>query len=329
MKNTLNEAKDLMLRMEKYGSTGYLSEGTINEVTCKWRDVVGVEAFPDVVSSIKPGSMFTFGYVSKAKIVVPKGKRLNPNTKRMNQYDDYETLGNSLGETGVINVIKVSMYNMPWQRQNADIDAYPEGSQKFYDVNLPSWKDQKSVAEKYAHWKDIRNNLAQKYNVEVGKARYNVSAPKFGDQGGITAYAGDNAEKAAHSYTNLNMHGIRPINTAYYLVKNDGTIKPVDINQLTKLPYKESLGIIEKLRAAGATEEEVAILDGMQYQRFEHSQILFVSALLDSGIPTLLINTKLTDKIGGVEGLNPEEVIKIAQDRYSQFLDKDAHFVKE
>lgn len=306
MKDTLNEIKSLMRRMEETpnGGSNYLTE-SIDEITCKWRDVVGEENFYDLLASLKPGNRVTFGYVSAAKIEVPKGKRLNPATNRMNQFDDYETLGKNLGVEGVVaNVIKLTIYNLPWQAQD-DVDS------------------------KYNDWKTKRDELGGKLGVEFGKARYGVGKNNFGDKGGVSQYAGSNDELTAHTYTNLNMNGIKPLSTNYYLVMSDGHIKPIDVEKLTLLPYKPSTSAIDKLRAAGATEEDVAPLLNMQYQRFEHSHVLFVSATPDTGVPTLLINNKLSDKIGGIAGANVEDIIRLAQERYAKFMNTDVKFVQD
>lgn len=296
MKDTLNEIKSLMKRMENTpnGGSNYLCE-----VACKWRDVVGEEAFYDLLSGLNPGSRVTFGYVTQAKVEVPKGKKLNPATNRMNQFDDYETLGHNLGEEGkLINIIKLTIYNLPWQSQD-------------------------SVNNSYGEWKKTRDELGSKYNVPFRQPVYKTDTNNYGNKGGINQYAGDNQELSTHTYTNLNMKDIRPISTTYYLVMDNGDVKPIDVSKLTLSPYKPTTSAIDKLRTAGATEEEVAPLLNMQYQRFEHSHVLFVSATPDTGIPTLLINNKLSDKIGGISGINTENIIKIAQDRYAKFLDKD------
>lgn len=306
MKDTLNEIKSLMRRMEETpnGGSNYLTE-SIDEITCKWRDVVGEESFYDLLAGLKPGNRVTFGYISAAKIEVPKGSFRNPATNRMKSFDDYETLGKNLGEEGkVTNVIKLTIYNLPWQAQN-DVDS------------------------KYQEWKTKRDELGGKFGVEFGKARYGVDRNKFGDKGGISQYAGNNDELTAHTYTNLNMNGIKPLSTTYYLVMSDGHIKPIDVTKLTLLPYTPSTGTIDKLRAAGATEEDVEPLLNMQYQRFEHSHVLFVSATPDTGVPTLLINNKLSDKIGGVAGANVEDIIRLAQERYAKFMNTDVKFVQD
>ena len=147
-KDVLNEVKSLIQRIE--------NPPTINEVTCKWRDVAGDEVFMDVLGGLKPGSFVTFGYVSNAKIEIPKGKRLNPQTNRMNQFDDYAALGKNLGEeTEVINVIKLTIYNMPHQKQGYDSSKYSSDG-PFFDTEK-GWRDQESVPERYNAWKEKRS----------------------------------------------------------------------------------------------------------------------------------------------------------------------------
>ena len=320
MKDTLNEIKSLMRRMEETpnGGSNYLTE-SINEVTCKWRDVVGEENFYDLLAGLKPGNRVTFGYVSAAKIEVPKVGRSK----------SYETLGKNLGVEGTLtNVIKLTIYNLPWQKQGPDKDKYPEGNKKFYDTTK-GWKDQDSFEEKYNAWKDLRNKLYGDFNIESSKPKYQTDTNNFGDKGGVKQYAGNNQELTAHTYTRLNMHNVKPISTTYYLVMSDGHIKPIDIEKLTLLPYKASQNEIDKLKAAGATEKDVEPLIGMVFRQFEHSHVLFVSATPDTGVPTLLINNKLSDKIGGVTGVNVHDIIRLAQERYAKFMNTDVKFIQD
>ena len=221
----------------------------------------------------------------------------------MNQFDDYETLGKNLGVTDgkVTNVIKLTIYNLPWQTQE-------------------------DIGNKYKDWKNTRNELGEKYGVKFGKARYGVDKNKFNEKGGIAQYNGENNDLSTHTYTNLNMANIKPLNTTYYLVLDNGNIQPVDVNKLELQVSKPSTSAIDKLRAAGASEDELAPLLNMQYQRFEHSHVLFISATPDDGIPTLLINNKLSNEIEGVSGANIENIINIAKERYSKFLNTSVDF---
>lgn len=282
MKNTLNEIKSLMLRMEDTPNGG---SNFINEVSCKWRMVVGEEEFFNVLAGLKKGNRVTFGYISQAKIVVPKIK----NKK------SYETLGKNLGENGkVINVIKLAIYNLPWQTQQ-------------------------SIGKEYGNWKTTRDALGAKFGVEFGKKRYETEKNNWDEKGGIKQYNGQNQDLTAHTYTDLNMYNIKPLSETYYLVMEDGTIKEVDVNRLELVAEKENSSI-RKLKEAGATEEDVQPLIGMDYQRFEHSNVLFISATPDDGVPIVMINSKLSDKVGGITHTSQEAIINLAKERYAKFM---------
>jgi len=296
-KKQLNEMISLINRMEN-PRTGWsvLLENELNEVSCKWRDVVGPEEFYDILSQVPNGQRVTFGYVTAAKIVVPKTKVYNEPTKRWRQVDDYRTLGKNLGVEGtVVGVIKLSIYNFPWQSEE-------------------------KVSNQYKQWKKTRDELGQKYGVDFGGARYKTQGMNFGDKGGVSSYNGENQELIGHTYTNLNTFGIQPISVKYYLVLENGNLQEISEDKLEKLPYKPSDSAVDKLVAAGATPDEVAPLMTMNYQRFEHSHLLFFSASAD-GIPTVCINNKLSEKIGGITSANPDKITDLARERYSKFME--------
>ncbi|MBP5723601.1 MAG: hypothetical protein J6X18_08535 [Bacteroidales bacterium] len=286
----IEKVRSLLERLERTetGGSGWLCESSGN-----WRYVSGPDEFFEVLDGVPNGRFVTFGYVSAAKIVVPKGKRLNPQTNRMNQFDDYAQLGRNLGveDSELIGVIKLMTYNMRWQTA-------------------------KNVADQYATYKKTRDELAGRYGVEVGSSRYGTDNMRFGKSGGVSSYAGGNEANMGHTYTNLNMSGIRPKSVNYFLILSDGTIREISEDKLEKLPAKPNDSIIEKLKSAGASEADVEPLTHMKYQRFEHSHLLFFSCTSD-GIPTVYINTKLSDKIGGITNANPQELIKLAMERYS------------
>lgn len=299
-KDALVEVKSLMERMEDLpgGYTGLIKE-CVDEATCKWRDVTGPEEFYNILKGVSDGKMVTFGYVNAAKIVIPQIKRVNPETNRMKNFDDFDTLGKNLGVEKKFNgVIKLSIYNFPWQTEE-------------------------KVKNQYDAFKAKRDELAQKYGVEIGKARYGTENIDYGNKGGISSYNGDNAELTGHTYTNLNTNGIMPISTKYYLVMEDGGLQEISEEKLEKIPHKPSETIVDRLIAAGATETEIEPLKTMNYQRFEHSHMLFFSATPDTGIPTVYINFKLSNKIGGITMASTDAIVQLAKDRYSKFIDKN------
>jgi hypothetical protein len=185
-----------------------------------------------------------------------------------------------------------------------------------YEIDKP-WEKQPSVREKYTAWKAKRDELASKFGVQYGSARYGTEMNNFG--GGVQSYKGKNPELAKHTYLNFNLHGIKPFSKTYYLLFADGSIKKIDESRLQVLT-SERYDELKKLRDAGATEEDLKILLGMQYQKFENSQILFVSGTDTDGCPMLLLNNNLSDKIVGKTGISKDAILQIARDRYEKVL---------
>lgn len=293
MKGTLNEINDLLARMEKVpnGGSGYIVE-MMQEGSYRWRDVAGPDDFYDIQQDIAEGKFVTFGYVNTASVVTPKGKRINPLTNKPNQYNDYATLGKTLGveeDKELVNIIKLTVYNMRWQSRNKVKDAY-----KVY--------------------KQQRDEIGSKYGVTFGGSRYDKTTIDYG-KNGISAYGGDNEDKVGNTYTELNMYNVKPLETKYYLVLSDGSLREIAKEKLEMKPYSKSTAI-DRLLAAGATEADVEPLKTMSYRNFENSHILFFAATAD-GIPTVFINTRLSDKIEGITNVNKEELVKIAKERYN------------
>lgn len=264
----------------------------ISEAAGQFRMVAGPDEFFDILDKIKPGQFMTFGYVTAAKLDYPKKKILNPATKRMNTVDDYQTFGQNLGvQDNVTGVVKVCIYNMQWQ-------------------------DKKKFSQRYNDFKTTRDSLYDKYGLTRNSARYQTQNNNYG--GGVKQYAGDNDDLKLHTYTDANLYDVKPISTTYYLTFENGKIQPIDKSRLPFPAKKEVQTLIQKLQSAGATEEEIAPLKNFDYKRFEHSHILFVSATSD-GIPTLYINTRLSDKIGGIVNVDPQQLIQVARERYPKY----------
>lgn len=326
-KEPLNKIKSLMERMEfvSGGYTGLLTEEGVKQARTTERYIDKSERYVDLVGGLKPGKMFTFGYVNVADVEIPQRKVKTPGKRGPGHNEnDFATFGKNLGEDGeIVNVIKLTMYNFPWQVQSPPGDKYGEDVPYSlrYEVDKP-WNKQPSVDEKYGAWKAKRNELGNKFGVTFGKATYKTDTNNFG--GGIKSYNGKNPNLAKNSYLNFNMHGINPFSTTYYLVFADGNIKQIDESKLKILTSEKSDGL-KKLREAGATEEDLKILYGMDYKRFENSQILFVSGTDTDGYPTLLINENLSEKIVGKTGLSRKAITDIARERYAKITKKDQY----
>lgn len=269
-----------------------MKDNILSEAAGQFRIVAGPDDFFDILDGIKAGQYVTIGYVTAAKVDYPKKKVLNNVTNRMNTVDDYAAFAKNLGKTGdVCGVIKLTIYNMKWQ-------------------------DRAKFTERYKQYKNTRDLLNKKYGFETNAARYKTPTNQFGN--GIKQYNGSNAELAKHTYTDLNMYGIKPIGTSYFLTYQDGRIEPIDEAVLPLSAKKEITSLVQKFSDAGASEDEIAPLKNFDYRRFEHSHVLFVSATSD-GIPTLFINTKLSDKVGNMVNINPNDLIRVAKSRYPKY----------
>lgn len=256
-----------------------------------FRIVVGPNEFFDFLNGIQAGQWITLGYVTPAKVNVPKGYRINPETHRKNQFDDWDAFGKQYNLENVTGVIKLSTYHFQWQ-------------------------DSEEVGKKYDTWKSDRDRLRQQYGLETRKATYSTKKVDYGK--GISGYGGDNEKLAGHTYSNFNMFNIIPKTSAYYIISN-GELVEVDKSELDLLPPSIDK-TIQNLLSAGASQSEVACLSAFNYRRFEHSKILFLCATSDKD-PKLFINTSLSDTISKGLHVEPNALIQIAKDKYQNTYD--------
>lgn len=243
------------------------------------------------MNGIQAGQWITLGYVTPAKVNVPKGYRINPETHRKNQFDDWDAFGKQYNLENVTGVIKLSTYHFQWQ-------------------------DSEEVGKKYDTWKSDRDRLRQQYGLETRKATYSTKKVDYGK--GISGYDGDNEKLAGHTYSNFNMFNITPKTSAYYIISN-GELVEVDKSELDLLPPSIDK-TIQNLLSAGASQSEVACLSTFNYRRFEHSKILFLCATSDKD-PKLFINTSLSDTISKGLHVEPNALIQIAKDKYQNTYD--------
>lgn len=295
-KDLLKEIRNLMERMEDLpgGYTGLLSEGTMDEKKKGFRYIGQPSEYYDIIKGIPEGKFMTFGYVDAANVEIPKVQRKNPETNHMKNYPDYETMGKNLGiEDKFYGIIKLCVYNFPWESAEKN------------DRN-------------YKGYKELRNSLFDKYGIQRKKSPYKTDRINFGEKGGIASYAGNNDALLGNTYENFNMYNIEPISTNYYLVLDNGFLKEISEDKLTKLPDNGD-STVDRLLAAGASEEEVAALRTMRYKRFLHSKILFLTATSD-GIPTIFLNKKLSNDINGITNVDINSLIELVKKRYPDYF---------
>ena len=261
----------------------------LNENT--FRTIIEPNDFYKFLDGIQGGQWITMGYVTAAKVNVPKGYRINLETNRKNQFDDWEAFGRQYNLENVTGVIKLTTYHFQWQDSN-------------------------KVGERYEKWKTDRDNLRNTYNLITRKASYGTKKINYGK--GITGYGGDNQDLTGHTYSNFNMYGIIPKSSTYYIISN-GSLVEIDKSKLDLLPPSIDK-TIENLRAAGATDTEVECLEKFNYRRFEHSKILFLCAT-SAKEPGLFINTTLSDTISTGLHVDKNDLIQIAKDTYKNIYD--------
>lgn len=259
----------------------------------QFRFIETPDNFANMMNGIKGGQFFVMGYVNAAKVNYPTKQERNPATNRMRKVNDYETFGKNLGLSKTpTGVIKLTVYNTQWQN-----DA--EG--------------------KYGEWKNKEKELNTKYGIakpEKDKEDY-AERLRYG-QHDMLGYSGNNDAKRGNTYTPLIMNGIKPLNTHYFVVYEDGSLEAVTKDKLELLPSKV-YDKLAALRNAGATEEELQALGDIDYRRFIHGKILFLSATVD-GVPSLYFNKNVGEALDNVTGVNPDELYKLCKDRYPQYL---------
>lgn len=261
------------------------------------RRIANANEFFDILSSIKGGCFATIGYVTGANLTMPQVKKLNPDTGRMKNYDDYETFGKTIGETGEVGgVIKLTSYTLNW--------STPE-----------------NLAKAYRKYKTDVNNIRNEYGLEPMQDRDSYKTTQTYGDNGISTYSGNNAELSTHSYTAQNIHNAR-IKGMYYLVDMDGkVVRELSKNEL-KDYFKKSSDIsgVSTLRKIGTEEDKIQEYInkvkslGMSYKNFESNAILYMVATVN-GEKIVYINENLTQSVRGIN-IIPAEFTKIAKERY-------------
>lgn len=261
------------------------------------RRIAQANEFFDILSSMKGGTFATIGYVTGANLAYPQVKRKNPETNRMKGYDDYETFGKSMGESGEVGgVIKLTSYTLNWSTPD-------------------------SIAKAYGKYKTDVNAIRGEYGLEPTQDRESYKSTQAYGDNGVSTYSGNNQDLSTHSYTAQNIHGAR-IKGMYYLIGVDGRI----IRELTKDELKDyfkksgEVSGVSTLRKMGVEEEKIKEYIervkalGMSYKNFEASSILYMVASVN-GEKIVYINENLIQNVRGIN-IEPSEFTKIAKERY-------------
>ena len=282
MGDIITEIKSLMTRMENVegGGSNFVDEDV------DWRIQKGPNDFYDIIAGIGENKYVTMGYVRAVpELDLPNG----------------QTLGNVIGIPGAKSLLKVTVYNFRWQKNNR-------------------------VRNAYRFWRDNYLYFGKKYLKDfqgLKPPRYDTTNLNYG-QDGITAYDDDNEKKYGNTYTPINYKHLKNEYTksTFYVVLENGSIREVDPNKLT-FKKREETSIERNIASLVSCcqdeehEDVIKILQGMDYRLFLHSNILFISATSE-GKPLVYINEVLSKELVEDTGVNQQELIQIAKDRYNK-----------
>lgn len=256
----------------------------------------------DILDDSKGRKFATIGYVTGAKLNMPTVRKINPETNRMKNFDDYEALGKKLGYEGEIGgIVKLTSYTI-------------------------QLSNRKQVGKDYADYKDKVNDLRKEYGLDPMKDKEGYTMTLNYGINGISAYGGNNQEKQGHVYYPANTYGVHPKST-YYVLDKDGSIdKEVSKEELNDLlkTTKISVSGENELRKMGVEDEKIKEYVekiqslGMAYKNFEYSSILYIVGSAN-GEKYIYINTNLNRAIGNVN-VDPKEFAVIVKARYSDDL---------
>lgn len=280
-----------------------IKEG-LEELNAQGREDVDTNDFFDMVSRMKGGTRASFGYVSMASLEIPQVKKINPETNRLKNYDDWETFGKNIGEEGISGVIKFGTYTM-------------------------NWRSPRNMAQHYNRdYVEPVNALRDKYGVAHIEKR-EVPTIKTNDYG-IATYAGDREELKGNTYSPQDLGTPNTKSEShYYLIGNDGNIlKEVPFETLKQYMKQKGVDGIrafkELVKNGNATEEEMLkMFDeygaevqkmNFRYAQFAHSSFVYIITSVN-GQKKRFFNQHLTDCINGIN-INPQQFIALAKKMY-------------
>ena len=257
-----------------------------------------------ILSNIRNTAFVTFGYITGANLEYPTIKRINPETKRMKGFPDYDALGKELSYNVPVGaIIKLKSYNLPWFTSE-------------------------HYANSYAEHKAAVDATREKYGLaKTGSADGHTKTVEYG-KNGIELYSGDNKDKEMNSY--MPKQNIAQANTVttYYAIDTDGNIMcPINRESFNKLFKKGRTALesaISEFQKAGADESRVEeyIKDMAEHNgkfatgKFETNSIVYIVATVD-GEKITYINPNIKRAVNGVN-VNGQDLTKLVRDKYHE-----------
>lgn len=300
--NEVAKMRSLMERMEKphTGRQGMLiEERHINEGI--ERQVETPEKIFEILNDIGTNNFVCVGVVTGADLNIPQIKMKNPETNRMNNYDDWETFGKNIGsEEKIAALVKISSYNF-----------------RYYPTD--------KINKQYSDFKNNANDIRSKYGLEPIQDKKNDYKQKMNYGSGINVYNGGDDAKQGNFYVAFNSYNVKPKGIVY-VVNEDGHI----VQELTqeqvlpylkkKSPYADVSGV-SALRKMGKEEKEIeeyvnAIRNlKFSYKNFEGNSILWIAATVNKQ-KIVYINDNLVKAVNGIN-IRKEDFIEKARERYN------------
>lgn len=263
------------------------------------RRVESPEKVFDILDQIGKNNFVCVGYVTGANLNLPKAKRLNPETNKMNSYDDMEAFSREIGsEEQIAALVKITSYNFRYY-SNSD------------------------MKKKYGEYKSKYNDIRTKYGLDPVADKENRYTQTMNYGSGFDTYSGNDESKKGHFYVPSNIAGAN-VKGVIYAINADGNI-------IKELPQEQIESYIKErdekvpgekaLRKMGREEaeiqkyiDEVSSLN-MKYKSFEGNSILWVAASVN-GQKIVYINSKLNRTVNDIN-INPQDFVAKAKERYN------------
>lgn len=286
------------LKMTPYESM--LNERKLIQESNAPRILKSSQDFFKILSEQKSGRFVTFGYVSSAKLNLPKYQKINPKTKRKNSYDDYNALREPLNYNGEITgILKFSSYTVNWQ--------------------IPS-----KAHEDYINFSKEIENINQSFGLPPTQKKQNdkrnyVKIQNYGDNG-IALKKEPNEKGITHSYHRQNIYNARIKETYYLIGENGNIVREVNKEELKDFLQKEPVEKENILRKMGADEKTIqAYIDKIlslkfKYRTFVDKSFVYIITTID-GEKIAYMNDNLSEIIDNIN-IIPSEFMEIAKEKY-------------
>ena len=306
-KKEINDMLFLMERMDKH-YTGLEVEAlkeSVEELDARDRKDMLPTQFFNMAEEIPGGTKSTIGYVSAANLNVPQVKKVNPDTNRMKNYDDWDSFGKAINAPGEIGgVIKFARYTLNWRGKDAMHSHYMDN----YVTPVNAIRGKYGIAAITP-----QASPAQPSNPSPTNG---LGAPNGGSLLGPGFFMQDTGGKDCHKVVQ------------YFLIGKDGKILkwagtkdgevPVDV---LKNYFKKSAPVgVADLRKMNATDEtierycnEIAAVK-FRYTRFNTGSIVYVITNIN-GEKLRFFNDNLSNDIKEIN-IDPQEFLTLAKHLY-------------